>query len=664
MLFLQRDRSPLRHCARCCVVSSDQCARSVSIQLILSPQRAMNADDKENQCLVAAPNSNSNSGSVPSLLHKAAAPRSALIAGTPARSVSRSGSASLLGTPSQQGHKRPLSVLGVHGGGGASASAFGIGGLKKLGGAVRVTAKQTTLVEDEDDEDDIPPVKTAAPIAATPTAVAAPAIHVAVDAVAVAAPAPIAPAPAPVAVAVAAPAVSAPHAASSTPIHTTPAPAKRSKANPLTPVAPALSFSDAVTVATPVAAPLAVPAASAPLEQKAVSPIAAPTLAEVAAVALAPTPLPAAAPVASLLSAPSAASLTPAVPSAAPAVPPPNRLLKLSAAAQAPRPKLMSAKPLQMHAVVAQAAASSTPLNAHNNAPSPVQHSSTSTSTSSSSASSSASSLSPPHSHANTVTQQPQAHPKVTASNIIYSSVTVRTRHSATLNGKEVTRHGFLLKGEEFTKLRTIGKGGSSLVYQVCSAAGALFALKEMTLPADNSDENASAGQQHHVPDYVSEVANMHALAGSPYVAQLHLVQVDTSAQRIYMLMEPGSCDLEQHLSQLRSDLSATPFAVLLPAYTVRHLWSQMLRCVQAAHAKGIIHTDLKPVNFILGAERGTLKLIDFGIAKAVDLEAGATSALYDKPIGTINYMSPESLNEATKIRSSTDIWSLGQSLE
>ena len=236
------------------------------------------------------------------------------------------------------------------------------------------------------------------------------------------------------------------------------------------------------------------------------------------------------------------------------------------------------------------------------------------------------------------------------------------------------TKHGFLLNGTEYSKLRTIGKGGSSLVYLVCSPSGQLFALKEMILPACD----ASAAEPAHVADYVTEVSNMLAMKGSPHVAQLHLALEQMSppskpaefddesapprshATRVYMLMEAGVCDLDTHLTQVRSELSMTPFSALLPSYMVRWLWAQMLRCIAAVHAKGIIHTDLKPVNFILGGEKSTLKLIDFGIAKHFDVDAGATSALNDKPVGTLNYMSPESLSENVRLRSSTDVWSAG----
>ena len=46
----------------------------------------------------------------------------------------------------------------------------------------------------------------------------------------------------------------------------------------------------------------------------------------------------------------------------------------------------------------------------------------------------------------------------------------------------------------------------------------------------------------------------------------------------------------------------------------IRVYWEQMLRAVQVIHDEKIVHSDLKPANFLL--VQGQLKLIDFGIAK------------------------------------------------
>jgi len=68
-----------------------------------------------------------------------------------------------------------------------------------------------------------------------------------------------------------------------------------------------------------------------------------------------------------------------------------------------------------------------------------------------------------------------------------------------------------------------------------------------------------------------------------------------------------------------------------------------MLECVKVVHDAGIVHTDLKPANFVL--VKGALKLIDFGIAKAIPNDT--TNIARDQQIGTLSYMSPEALCDA-----------------
>lgn len=65
-----------------------------------------------------------------------------------------------------------------------------------------------------------------------------------------------------------------------------------------------------------------------------------------------------------------------------------------------------------------------------------------------------------------------------------------------------------------------------------------------------------------------------------------------------------------------------------------------MLEAVHVVHAENVVHTDLKPANFVL--VKGRLKIIDFGIAKAI---ANDTVNIHrDQQIGTVNYMSPEAI--------------------
>jgi len=59
-------------------------------------------------------------------------------------------------------------------------------------------------------------------------------------------------------------------------------------------------------------------------------------------------------------------------------------------------------------------------------------------------------------------------------------------------------------------------------------------------------------------------------------------------------------------------------------------------------YSAGIVHSDLKPANFILAG--GIVKLIDFGIAKTI--QPDRTSITCDQIVGTFSYMSPEAISD------------------
>ncbi len=85
------------------------------------------------------------------------------------------------------------------------------------------------------------------------------------------------------------------------------------------------------------------------------------------------------------------------------------------------------------------------------------------------------------------------------------------------------------------------------------------------------------------------------------------------------------------------------------------HFTVQILRALQHAHDKGIVHRDIKPQNIMLLSD-GTIKLTDFGIARFARSE---TRTLTDKAIGSVHYISPEQA-AGGEIDARTDIYSVG----
>src|SRR5262249_45470266 len=89
-----------------------------------------------------------------------------------------------------------------------------------------------------------------------------------------------------------------------------------------------------------------------------------------------------------------------------------------------------------------------------------------------------------------------------------------------------------------------------------------------------------------------------------------------------------------------------------------------LLSVLAAAHAKSIVHRDIKPQNLFVTRD-GALKVLDFGIARVRDTAAGKDSATKTGlMLGTPTFMAPEqALGKMAEIDGKSDLWSVGATL-
>jgi Tol biopolymer transport system component len=196
--------------------------------------------------------------------------------------------------------------------------------------------------------------------------------------------------------------------------------------------------------------------------------------------------------------------------------------------------------------------------------------------------------------------------------------------------------------------LSALGAGGMGEVYRAQHIRlGREVAIK--VLPesmADSPDRRSRFEREARVLGALNHpnIATLHGLedCGDQTLLEMELVAGETLAERI----------------------RSGP----LPPVEAISIFKQVAEALEAAHDQGIIHRDLKPANLKITPE-GRVKVLDFGLAKALELESrsaeaaqGATFATrtHDGMIfGTAAYMSPEQVRGKPLDRR-TDIWSFG----
>src|SRR6202451_503645 len=178
--------------------------------------------------------------------------------------------------------------------------------------------------------------------------------------------------------------------------------------------------------------------------------------------------------------------------------------------------------------------------------------------------------------------------------------------------------------------VRKLGGGGMGVVYQAeDTKLGRLVALKFLPVGTDR-DSSALAR-------FLREARAASAL-NHPGICTIYAIEDHETQTFIAMELLDGE-GLDRALAMGS-----------LPVNRTIELGIQMADALDAAHKKGIVHRDIKPANIFI-TERGTTKVLDFGLAKLLkDVDEGGGETIGDTTnmltspgmaVGTISYMSP-----------------------
>ena len=195
-----------------------------------------------------------------------------------------------------------------------------------------------------------------------------------------------------------------------------------------------------------------------------------------------------------------------------------------------------------------------------------------------------------------------------------------------------------------------IGEGGMGQVYRA----------RDTTLDRDVAIKilpDAFAADPERLARFEREARTLASL-NHPHIAAIYAIETSTGQHALVMELVEGE-DLSQRIAR-----GAIPIEEALP------IARQIAEALEAAHEQGIIHRDLKPANIKVRTD-GTVKVLDFGLAKAMEPTGAMSPGLSMSPtlslqatqagmiLGTAGYMSPEQARGKT-VDKRADIWAFG----
>lgn len=189
---------------------------------------------------------------------------------------------------------------------------------------------------------------------------------------------------------------------------------------------------------------------------------------------------------------------------------------------------------------------------------------------------------------------------------------------------------------DRYTKLEKVGEGTYGVVYKAqCNVSKQFLALKKIRL--DHEDEGVPSTA-------IREIAVLRELNHPNIVS---LIDIVSGHKKLTLVFEFLDMDLKRFM-----DKRKTPIMGQL----ARSFLFQMLLGIHYCHCARIIHRDIKPQNVLVSKDGRTVKLADFGLARAFQLPLHT----YTHEVVTLWYRPPEILMGQAKYSPSVDIWSVG----
>ena len=188
-----------------------------------------------------------------------------------------------------------------------------------------------------------------------------------------------------------------------------------------------------------------------------------------------------------------------------------------------------------------------------------------------------------------------------------------------------------------YTVEQEIGRGGGACVFRARDARGTVVALKVL-----HPELLVSVAADR----FLREIEFARKL-DHPNIARL-LDAGDEGWLVYYTMTYADGPSLRQRLD------AGGP----LPPADVQRLATDVLGALGYAHERGVIHRDVKPENVVVTS--GGAVLLDFGIARAVQVSGGNQLTRAGTTLGTAAYMSPEQIQGGAAVDQRTDLYATG----